>query len=135
LLTDRGYSRRLRELMDNNPDFDLRDIDLLTIGRQFRLASGEKVIIGRDQKDNEKLLSMKRDDDIIIDIADYPSPIAMIPHGGSEEATKISASICVTHSDAPDDQEIKVTYHHGGDEQNIWVKAIPRNKLENIRIQ
>jgi len=135
LLTDKGYSRRLKELMDNDPDHDLRDIDFLTIGRQFRLASGEKVIIGRDQKDNEKLLSMKRDDDVIIDVFDHPSPIAMIPHGGSIEAIKMSASICVTHSDAPGDQDIQVTYYCGGDEQNIWVKAIPRDELENIRIQ
>jgi tRNA U34 2-thiouridine synthase MnmA/TrmU len=134
LLTDKGYSKRLKDLITNNPDFDRRDIDLLTIGRQFRLKTGEKVIVGRDQKDNEKLMSMKRDNDVIIDLVDYPSPIVMIPNGGSQEAIALSASICVTHSDAPNNENVNVIYSLGGDEYYIRVKAISRDELDSIRI-
>jgi len=134
LLTDKGYSKRLKDLITNNPDFDRRDIDLLTIGRQFRLKTGEKVIVGRDQKDNEKLISMKRDNDVIIDLVDYPSPIVMIPNGGSQEAIALSTSICVTHSDAPSNENVNAIYSLGGDEYYIRVKAISRAELDSIRI-
>jgi tRNA-specific 2-thiouridylase len=134
LLTDAGYSKRLKELMDNNPSFDLRDIELLIIGRQFRLSTGEKVIVGRDKNNNEKLMLLKSDDDVIIDITDYPSPITMIPHGGSQEAIEMAASICISHSDAPKNEKIQVVYYYGGDAQTLWVSAVSRDELDEIRI-
>jgi tRNA-specific 2-thiouridylase len=133
-LTDPGYSKRLRELMNRQPDFDIRDAKLLAIGRHFRLETDEKVIVGRDQHDNESLISLKTDDDVIIDVRDYPSPIAMIPHGGSEETIAKAASICVTYSDAPQGCEIQVDYHYKGKISTIRTLAFDKEYLGKIRI-
>jgi predicted ribosome quality control (RQC) complex YloA/Tae2 family protein len=134
LLTDPAYSKRLRELMDRNPNFDIRDAELLAIGRHFRLDTGEKIIVGRDQHDNEELMSLKTDEDVIIDVTDYPSPIVMIPHGGSEEAIRKSASICVLYSDASQDDNVRVEYDYKGNSNILLVQPFPKNDLDKIRI-
>jgi len=134
LLTDPAYSRRLRELMDKNPDFDIRDAELLAIGRHFRLDTGEKIIIGRNQQDNEKLMSLRTDEDVIIDVIDYPSPIVMIPHGGSEEVMKIAASISVLYGDTPKDDMVQVIYYHKGKSNILFAQSFPKDDLDKIRI-
>ena len=55
LLTDPGFSRRLKDLMLKKEDFTLRDIKLLKLGRHFRVSRDLKLIVGRDKQDNERI--------------------------------------------------------------------------------
>ena len=133
-LTEPGYARKLRELMKHSPTLGIRDVQLLRIGRHFRLDTGDKVIVGRDQDENEKLLSMKNESDVVLDVKDYPSPIAIIPHGASEEAIAKAASICARYSDAPRDEEVTATYHRRGKIYDLTTEACPDKELDGIRI-
>jgi len=134
LLTDPGYSKRLRELIDHTPDPDIRDIKFLGTGRHFRLKTGEKAIIGRDRTENRALLSMKNSTDAVIDVVGYKSPIAVIPHGASKEAIKKAAAICARYSDCPKDQEIRAICHHKDQKNTFLVMVCPDKDLDEIRI-
>ena len=135
LLTEPGYSRRLRELMEHSPVLDIRDIQLLRIGRHFRLGTGEKVIVGRDKDENEKLLSLKDEEGITLRVRDYPSPITIIPHGASQQdAIAKAASICVRYSDAPQGEGVIVTHFHQGKRYALMAKTLPQEEIERIRI-
>jgi tRNA-specific 2-thiouridylase len=134
LLTEPGYSRKLRELMEHSPILDVRDIQMLRIGRHFRLDTGEKVIVGRDKDENEKLLSLKEEEDITLDVSDYPSPITIIPHGASQDIIAKAASICVRYSDAPQSEEVIVTYSHQGRMYTLTAETLPQEEVERIRI-
>ena len=134
LLTSDGYARRLRELMERSDILDVRDVQLLRLGRHFRLDTGEKVIVGRDESENEKLLAMKNEADIVLDVRDYPGPITLITHGASEEAISKAASICARYSDAPINEEVVVVYYDGGKTYNLSVEAFSNNALHKIRL-
>jgi len=54
LLTEEFFSRKLREFIKYKP-LNASDIDLLKIGRHFRLPNGAKLILGRDEKENNIL--------------------------------------------------------------------------------
>lgn len=54
LLTDRNYCLRLKDLMDRKQE-SLEALELLSFGRHFRLNDSIKLIIGRDEPDNEAL--------------------------------------------------------------------------------
>src|ERR1051325_3700215 len=55
LLTDPGYSARLRDLWDHDPEAGAREINLLRIGRHFRPTPECKVIGGRIEAENHAL--------------------------------------------------------------------------------
>ncbi len=56
-LTEAGFCRKLKDLKDHEGLADRQLIEFLTVGRRFRLADGSSLILGRDQRENEKLLS------------------------------------------------------------------------------
>ena len=53
LLTDEVFSRRLKDLLSTKPDFELREIELLKVGRHFRLGPNTKLVVGRNKKENQ----------------------------------------------------------------------------------
>lgn len=55
LLTDKAFSRKVRDLFDHCAEPDMTDIHLLKIGRHFRFADGRKAIVARNEEENRKL--------------------------------------------------------------------------------
>ncbi|MEO0097760.1 MAG: hypothetical protein ABIK78_06675 [candidate division WOR-3 bacterium] len=58
LLVDENFSKRLKDFKENlKKDFDLLDIEILKIGRHFRIL-GKKYVIGRNKEENERLIKI-----------------------------------------------------------------------------
>ena len=55
LLTDPGFAKRMKDLMVHDPDFSLNDVHLLKMGRHFRFSPGAKLIVGRQEEENQKI--------------------------------------------------------------------------------
>lgn len=55
LLTDPNIARRIRDLFRFRPDYTMADVKMATFGRHFRLHDRLKVILGRDEGENERL--------------------------------------------------------------------------------
>lgn len=77
LLTDPLIARRLRDLFRFCPDYSMRDAKLITLGRHFRLHPGLKVILGRDQAENDRLQHMAPEWPCL-ELADVPGPLMLI---------------------------------------------------------
>lgn len=54
-LAQRGFGRKVFDLMRHGPGPDRWDFELLSVGRHLRLDSSTKVVIGRDEGENETL--------------------------------------------------------------------------------
>ena len=54
LLTDPGFTKRVRDIIAHN-DLNLVSLRLLKVGRHFRLSDTTKLVIGRDQEENDEL--------------------------------------------------------------------------------
>jgi len=106
LLTDPMFSRRLRDLFAHHPDCGIREIELLKVGRHFRLNETTKVVIGRNAMDNDTIERLADHGDTLIRIAQVPGPSALIPGGGSEDTRLLAAALCARYSDAPKDREV-----------------------------
>ena len=125
LLTDPIFSRRLRDLFDHHEQVQVRDIELLKIGRHLRLSPAVKMIVGRNERDNERIAQVLVPGDDLLEVAEYPGPLCLIPHGGSLEEIQQAAAICVRYSDAPKAEEIAVLWSRGGDERRVNVRSCP----------
>jgi len=129
LLTDPMFSRRLRDLFSHQEDYDIHDLDLLKYGRHFRADDQGKIIVGRNNSDNEKLRGLSTDDDLVLFMADFPGPHVVVPHGNLA-LLPLAASLCVRYSDAPADLEANVICQHKKSSKTIKAKAAAKEDCE-----
>ncbi len=104
LLTDKGFADRMRDLMKHNPDFTVHDIKLLKIGRHFRLGPSSKLIIGRDEEENGKLLALTEEDDLRVRPVNVPGPIGIGRGSFRDDYINLAARILARYTDIPSDQ-------------------------------
>lgn len=102
LLTDPGFSRRLRDIFDRNPDMDPRHIELLKWGRHFRLPGGSKLIVGRNHAENQAIERLALPGDYMFKAADFPGPTALGPGTRpDDDDLGLAADITLSYSAAP----------------------------------
>jgi tRNA U34 2-thiouridine synthase MnmA/TrmU len=135
LLTDKGYTNRLRDLFEHQDQFTEEELYLLKYGRHYRLNPETKLIVGRTQKDNENILKHHNpEEDIVIDVKDYPSPIALVPHGTEKRSILLAASICVGHSKAPKLSPVDVMIKTSGRQEVVQVIAIQPGDVRKLML-
>jgi tRNA U34 2-thiouridine synthase MnmA/TrmU len=129
LLTDPMFTRRLRDLFSHQEDHGIHDIDLLKFGRHFRADDQGKIIVGRNNFDNEKIREFSTDDDIVLFMADFPGPLVVIPHS-NVALLPLAATLCVRYSDAPADLEANVVCQHKNSSKTIKSLAAAKEDCE-----
>ncbi len=134
LLTDPAFSRRLRDLLTHQGRVQIREIELLRVGRHFRLDESTKVIIGRRKEENERLLELAHEGDVIIRVMDYPGPIALIPRGSPKPSLEIAASLCIRYSDAPNNIPMLVLLEKDGEEERLELPACSQETCQALII-
>ena len=132
LLTDPGFCRRLADLMRYNENLDKRDIDLLKIGRHFRLDDETKLIVGRDKDENKIIETLISAKDIMLFVPDTGSPNVLLL--GNKKALKIAASITARYSDKKDEPSVVVHYKKGKTEKKITCTPMTNDELARLRL-
>lgn len=77
LLTDLEFGKRLKKLMDEYPQFQRNDIELLKLGRHF-WQDKIKIVVGRNKEENEKIKALAKRKDVLIEMENYPGPLTLI---------------------------------------------------------
>jgi tRNA-specific 2-thiouridylase len=109
LLTEPNYAHRLKDLLVHNSAPDIRDINLLRIGRHFRFSPFCKIIVGRDKAENEAISFLSVNDDCLLKVEGYGSPTTLVKGVITDKAISVAASICARYSDAKKLSEVVVT--------------------------
>ena len=143
LLTDPAFSKRVRDLYDHSKDTipDMNDVELLKIGRHFRLSENTKLIVGRNKMENEVLESLKLDDDIIIEVSNHVGPTCILRTTNkkqSEKEIEIAAATALRYSDSPKDEisivRVKIGHEKEEKEKELQVSPIDDKTLNKLRI-
>lgn len=110
LLTDAGFSNRLKDLLDHGEDKTRADLELLKYGRHIRISAQTKIVVGRSKADNEQILAQYIPErDIRITMEDKPGPVALLPGGGDDvESVNTAAAICAGYSKSANDTPLEV---------------------------
>ncbi len=109
LLTEPNYAHRLKDLLVHNSAPDMRNINLLRIGRHFRFSPFCKIIVGRDKAENEAINFLSVNEDCLLKVEGYGSPTTLVTGEITDEAISVAASICARYSDAKNLSEVVVT--------------------------
>ncbi len=135
LLTEPNFAFRLRELLSMTPDPSQRDLNLLRLGRHFRLSPGCKVVVGRDERENGAIEAVAGTDDCLFMVEDTGSPTALLSGDGSENFIHLAASLCARYSDAKNLPEVEVTVMRGADRFRVAVSPAAKEVVEHYRIE
>ena len=104
-LTEEGFCRKLKDLKDHEGLANRKLVELLLVGRRFRLPGGSSVILGRDKNENEILkelgrahtpgapLRSGRSPLPTIISSETPGPTALVPEVKSEADLEMARQI------------------------------------------
>jgi hypothetical protein len=104
LLTEKVFSKRLAEAFDHGED-SLEIVELLSLGRHFRLPSGARLVVGRDEAENDELFRRKPAGAVVIDAGDLPGPVGLVLPSSYlgvlvvDSDRVLAARICARYSD------------------------------------
>jgi len=124
LLTDEQFSLRLRDFVDHDR-LEVEDIDSLKAGRHLRLPDGAKLIIGRDQEDNEKLKAITSKKYYHVRLLGAAGPYSLIDKKASKEDLELAAQFIVTYGKTSLDKAYKVKFFNNENELEIEALKLP----------
>ena len=134
LLTEPIFANRLKDLLKYSHAPELRDIDLLKTGRHFRLSPACKMVVGRDEGENELIQSLAGEDDCLLHVEEWGSPMTLISGEIADERIRIAASICARYSDAKQLSSVDVRIVRKGQSERICVQPASEECIRACRI-
>jgi len=93
LLTEKVFSRRLRDLLEEKKEVTPEDLELLRVGRHIRVRPGLKLVVGRNDAENKRLQSLEKAG-VTFAPMDFPGPqVLAVGSPGLEEVVLIGSII------------------------------------------
>lgn len=135
LLTDPGFSRRVKDLIGHDL-LNVEELELLSTGRHFRISDKAKIIIGRDEDENRRLESHIKKGDIIFRMKNKPGPFSILKGIKDESVISLAASIVAYHTKFRNEEKSEVNYWEAGsrEQKTIIVKPASSETVENVRL-
>lgn len=135
LLTDPGFSKRLKDLFNHQKDFTHTDLHLLKFGRHIRLNEKTKIIVGRTKQDNSNILKLyNKKDHFLLDAKGIGSPTIIVPNDADSDSIRLAASICISYTKTPEDQKAEVLIKKQSDTNSVTAKAIDKKKIQTMMV-
>lgn len=128
LLTEIHFSDRLRDLFSHQPDCTVEDVELLKIGRQFRLSEQAKLTLGRHQQDNESIREAALGKYIVLRAQGFSGPLGLVSGQPDEEDLRIAAAIVASYGKGKDQAEVEVLAEVPNGGKHILVAPMPRSE-------
>ncbi|HHE36697.1 MAG TPA: DUF814 domain-containing protein, partial [Candidatus Woesearchaeota archaeon] len=121
-----------RDLFKHKKRVRLKDVELLKAGRHFRLGNN-KIIVGRNKEENEKLMRLKNKTDYVFEVPNTGSPTTILQGRKTSRAVRLAARLTATYSDA---KEERVLVRYGKEKLNkeVMVSQLKGEEIERIRI-
>ncbi len=135
-LTDREFAERMRDLMAFSLGCSLNDVQLLTVGRHFRLSPRAKAVVGRNEAENEVLRALSVEGDVVLEVAGTPGPLTVLRGHAGQEEVLLSAALTARYSKARHRNQVRVSAVNGNRQQALDVDVVPADDewLASVRV-
>jgi hypothetical protein len=139
LLTDPCFSKRVKDLFEHTDGVPtLNDVELLKVGRHFRLSTDAKLIVGRNQRENEVMKFLYLDDDFSLEAIEFSGPLGILrikkdSEFGNDLIT-IAGGIVGRYSDASRGQIVKLIVFHKRMEFRIECPMLDNSVVRKLSI-
>jgi tRNA U34 2-thiouridine synthase MnmA/TrmU len=128
LLTEPGFSRRLADLLEHDPEAGVAEVELLKHGRHLRLSPRAKLVVGRNQADNRALEAAAPAGALRLAAKDVPGPLGLYFGPRPAEELELAARVVAGYGKARPGQ--KVAVDAGGRE--LAVEPLARRRAHGM---
>jgi tRNA U34 2-thiouridine synthase MnmA/TrmU len=123
LVTDPGFAFRLKDLLARGRP-SVADVELLKVGRHFRLADGTWLVMGREERDCLLLDRLFRPGDVRIEAENLPGPTTLLRGTPSEDNIRAAAALTLRYiKKAGTDARPVLVRPVGGEARTIYIAA------------
>ncbi len=130
LLTDPEFANRMRDLV-NTCDANVNDVNLLKVGRHFRIDNNTKAIVGRNEEDNERINTLCREGDLLLSLVDMKGPFTLMRGELTEEKILTAARITARYGKSQLLPSVKVSVKKINDDPSArMVEVAPMSQEE-----
>lgn len=127
LLTNNVYLRRLKDLLKYSTP-QVTDLELLKLGRHFRLSKTTKVIIARTQQEEIKIYKCVSKNALLFKAE--MCPLTIMQGEVNEENIIKAATLCARYSQIKQLPAITVKYKYPTKESKEYFVIIPKKRFE-----
>jgi len=133
-LTEPHFAGRVWDLRRNGQIKNIRAIELLKIGRHFRLSSTVKAIVGREAAENQQLDSEAQPGDTLLNVEVIPGPTTLVTGPATEANIIEAARLCARFSDARTHPEVIVNVKSATGPRQLRVAPASELDIERLMI-
>ncbi len=114
LLTDAHFSVKLRDLFDHHDEraTTMHDVALLRLGRHFRIRADLKVVVGRNQEENRRLVDFAAPSRWLVEPLGFNGPAALVCGPRDEAGLDAAARLIAEYTRDPR-PELRVRWRDG----------------------
>jgi len=131
LLTELSFVPKVRDMFDHADELDLRDCRLLKVGRHFRIGERTKVIIGRDESDNNLLETARQPGEAAVTWLDGNTPVGVIVGRQGSEYLDLASRIMLRYTKAEPAASCHIHIRDTSGERTVTVI----NNLDDAAVQ
>lgn len=136
LLTDPEFSRRLKDLMRYS-ELTADNIQLLKLGRHFRLDDKAKLVVGRNEQENQRLLELAREGDYLFTPDENSAGPTSLGRGDfNPDLIRLSGRLAWRYCDKAGSPSGAIFYRKfpGGEEKKLEALPLGEPQLMELRI-
>ncbi len=121
LLTDKNFADRMRDYFAFTERPSMEDIPLLKVGRHFRLDSGDKVIVARNQQECSTLKRICPDTDHLLSPVNFSGPVVVL------QGTRLEAAVekLLEYTKRKISEDARIVHRHGGKSEILRLPRVP----------
>jgi len=134
LLTEPQFGIKAKDLFSHTKNPTINDIDLLKIGRHFRLDEETKFIVGRNKDENEMIKAIALPGDILLEAKDFVGPVSILRGSNAKKHLKFASSVTLRYSDAPNNEQAIVSIKNNDLVEEITAESAEEKSYIQFRM-
>jgi hypothetical protein len=135
LLTETSFIPKVRDIFDHSDGLNVRDFRLLKTGRHFRIGPRTKIIIGRDEADNNLLEHAVQKGEARVRWIDGGSPLGVVMGAVNDDLLGVAARILLRYTRAEVGQECRMKVIRDDlEEMSTVCNEYDETRIEALRI-
>ncbi len=136
LLTDKQFSERIGDLLEHDDTAGVRDARLLRLGRHFRISDECKLIVGRNQEENERIERMADEHDMLFYPARIRGPLALLKGRPGAGDLDLSGRVTARYCEQTQIDEVEIEYLQKGSDGRFLLRVLPAGEeiLDELRV-